>query len=171
MYISDTKIHCRILLETYSIEDCFAYVTDFSDWDTVSNKGTEYSFSPFVAPTDNSIEFKFNNTTGTRVALGDKTTVNASGYLEWIYAWYFDTNRLYKRTSTNAETYDSLSYTKSTSSVYRITYSGTTYTIYRDDTVVKTGITYDVLSLTRYIRLNSNTLSNITYMKVKPLSV
>jgi hypothetical protein len=101
--------------------------------------------------------------------LGDKTTVNASGYLEWIYAWYYDTSRLYTRSSSNAEQTNTLSYTKSTSSVYRITYSGTTYTIYRDDTVVKTGTTYDVLSLTRYIRLNSGTTSNITYMKVKPL--
>jgi hypothetical protein len=126
-------------------------------------------FSQFIAPTNHSIEVKFNSTTGTRLAIGDKTTVNSSGYLEWIYAWYFDTNRLYKRTSTNAETYDSLSYTKSTSSVYRIEYDDITYSIYQDDSLVKSSTTYDTLSLARYVRLNSNTVQNIDYLKIKPL--
>lgn len=155
--------------ETYAVEDCYAYVTSFSNWSSVTNKGTTYVFSPFTVPDDHRIELKFSSTTGTRIAIGDTSHTNSSGYLEWIYAWYFDTSRMYTRNSGNGEVTNNLSYTKSTSSVYAIEYEGTALTMYKDGSQFKTLTSYDTLSLTRLIRLTRNTTGYISYIKVKAL--
>ena len=150
------------------LEDCTAYVTDFSDFDSVTNKGTVYRFSPFTLPTNHRIEFKIKSGSIIRVAIGDKTTVNSSGYLEWIYAWY--TDKIYYRNSSNGElNMNTGMSTASSSYTYAIEYDGTSLTLYRNDTVLKTLTGYDPLSLTRLLRLHDTWISTVDYVKVKPI--
>ena len=168
MFLVET--YNRIISSEIFVEDCTAYVTDYTDWINETNKGTNYKFSPFTLPTNHSIELKFNSSTGTRIALGDTTHLNNSGYLEWIYAWYIDTRNMYYRSSTNAELTASRFHSSiSSNSICRIEYDGTTLDIYINGSFNRSFTTYDVLGLTRLIRLNSNTVQNIDYIKVKPL--
>ena len=168
LYVSCRNLHCTFVSETYAIQDCTYYSTSFSDWSSVTNKGTSYSFSPFTLPTNHRIEFKLKSGTAIRLACGDTTHTNSSGYLEWIYAWY--TDKLYYRNSSNSElnVNPGLS-SANTSTVYALEYNGTTITLYGGSTTLKTQIGYDPLSLTRYVRYHTSYLSTLDYIKVKPL--
>ena len=169
----DLNINCSVgslVSETY-VEDCTAYVTSYTDWTDISNKGTDYKFSPFTLPVNHSIEMKFNSTTATRIALGDTSHFNSSGYLEWIYAWYLDSRYCYTRSSSNSEVSNSNSPTStiSTSNIYRLEYEGTSLRLYVNDNLNKTLTSYDTLGLTRLLRVNTNTVQYIEYIKIKPL--
>lgn len=157
-----------IVSESYSIEDCYAYATSFSNWTSVTNKGTGYSFSPFTLPTNHRIEFKLKSGTAIRLACGDTTHTNSSGYLEWIYAWY--TDKLYYRDTSNSELNVNTGLSSAnTSTVYALEYNSTTITLYTDSTVLKTQTGYDPLGLTRYLRYHSSYLSSVDWIKVKAL--
>ena len=158
-----------LVSEPYTIEDCYAYVTSFNDWTSETNKNTAYKFSPFTLPTNHQIEFKLTGSSGIRLGCGDTTHTNSSGYLEWIYAWYVDTKKIYYRTSTNGETNQSLSYTINNSTIFKLTYNGTSLKLYAGDTQLKSLTSYDTLTLTRLIRLNNDTISNVDWVKVKTL--
>ena len=161
-----------LVSETYVIEDCYAYATSFSNWTSHTNKGTSYLFSPFTLPTNHRIEFKLKSTNAVRVACGDMTHTNSGGWLEWIYAWYVDSKKLYYRDSNNGEQDVTSSYTVSTSSVYAVEYNGTSLKIYNGSTQLQSLTSYDTLTLTRYIRLNANSgtvPNNLDWIKVKQL--
>ena len=165
--------YSRFVTETYSIEDCYAYVTSTSNWTSHTNKGTSYLFSPFVLPTNHRIEFKLKSTNAVRVACGDTTHTNSGGWLEWIYAWYVDNQYLYYRNSNNGEASTTSSYTNDTTSTYAIEYSGTSLKLFKGDTQLKSVTSYDTLTLTRHIRLNANSgtvANNLDWIKVKSIS-
>ena len=154
--------------EIYSLEDCYAYVTSPNTWASTVNKGSTYYFSPFTLPTNHKIQFKLKGTTnGIKIGCGDTTHTNASGYLEWIYAWY--TTTLYYRTSNNSETSTSVSVNPNTNSIYTVEYNGTSLKIYSDNTQLKSVSSYDTLSLTRLLRLNGDSVNNFDWIKVKSL--
>ena len=171
--VSKRNIQPVFVTETYSIEDCYAYVTSTSNWTSHTNKGTSYLFSPFVLPTNHRIEFKLKSTNAVRVACGDATHTNSGGWLEWIYAWYVDNKYLYYRNSNNGEASTTSSYTNDTTSTYAIEYSGTSLKLFKGDTQLKSVTSYDTLTLTRYIRLNANSgtvANNLDWIKVKQIS-
>ena len=123
-------------------------------------------------PTNHRIEWKLKGTTnGMRLAIGDTTHTNASGYLEWIYAIYTDgTKKLYYRSSSNSEQNKTITFSQDTNTVYAVEYEGTTIKIYVGDTLNTTqSNAYDPLSLTRLLRLNSDRINNFDWIKVKPL--
>lgn len=168
--------YCIFLQEIYSIEDLFAYVTDVSNWQDVTNKGNNYKFSPFTLPTNHRIEIKLNSTNAIRIACGDATHTNSGGWLEWIYAWYLENSykAIYYRNSNNEERSQGTSSSTSTSTsvIYAIEYNGTNLQTFIDSTRIFNLTSYDTLSLTRLIRLNtaSGTLAdNLDWIKVKPL--
>ena len=161
--------------ETYSIEDCHAYVTSLSNWTSHTNKSTVYVFSPFTCPSDVKIEFKLKTSMRIQIAMGDMTHTNSGGWLEWIYAWY-QNYRLYYRTSSNGESYVSCSDTINTSTIYKVEYSKSNNNVktYVDGTQIKSQTTYDTLNLDKYIRIPVGSSAhqgsdNIDWIKVKPL--
>ena len=119
-------------------------------------------------PTNHRIEFKIKSGTTSRIAVGDTTHTNASGYLEWIYAWY--TDKLYYRNSSNAELNKNTGVSSLSSSyTYSLEYEGTTLKLYRDGTLLTSTTTYDPLTLTRLLRLHNDWKSNVSYIKVIPV--
>ena len=157
-----------MLVSEIYIEDLYTYVTDFTNWTSVTNKGTTYIFSDFILPTNHLITFKRNNTNAgsIRVSCGDTTHTNNRGYLEWIYAWY--QTSLYYRDSSNAEKSIGVGF-DSSSRIFQIEYDGTTLKLYDEKGVIKTITTYDLLSLTRVLRINSSSVNSIDWIKVKSL--
>ena len=169
----DLNIKCscpgRMLVsEIYVVEDVYAYVTDFTNWTSVTNKGTSFIFSDFTLPTNHLITFKLNNmeSGAIRISCGDTTHTNSSGYLEWIYAWY--QTSLYYRDSSNAEKSIGVGFVSS-SRIFKIEYNGTTLQLYDETGVIKRITTYDLLSLTRLLRINSSSVNSIDWIKVKSL--
>ena len=162
-------VECSLLQETYGIEDCYAYATSFTEWTSVTNKNTDFLFSPFQLPTNHRIEYKLKNTNGCQIACGDTTHTDGSGYLYWIYAWYGNNQRLYTRNSNMSDQTHSMSYTNSTTSVFALECSSNSLTLYKDSTVLKTATTYDTVGLTRLLRITSSYSSNIDWIKVKAL--
>ena len=177
----DLNIKCEVVdrmlvSETYTIEDCYAYVTSLTSWTDVTNKGTSYKFSPFTLPTNHRIELKLKSTNALKITCGDTTHVNSGGWFEWIYSWFLNTNwkTMYYRDSNNGEqsTGTSTQYPSSTSVIYALEYNGTSLQAWIGDTRVHNLISYDPLTLTRLIRLDSSfgTLAdNLDWIKVKQL--
>ena len=170
VYLPCRNLQCNLVSETYVIEDLYAYETSFSNWDSVTNKGSTYKFSDFTLPEDYSIIIKMNNATF-QVACGDKTTTDNNGYLCWVLAFYTTNKRLYTRNSNNGEVTNSLSYTTDNNAVYTIENNNNVRKLYKDGTQIGNSsyTTNNPLSLTQYIRFVSSNVSSLQYIKVKAL--
>lgn len=147
------------LQETYEIEDCYKYVTDFTSW-----TGNAPSFSDFTLPTNHKVTIKLKNTSG--IQLGCSDTSN-----NWIYAWNLNLGSItsmHYRTSNNSVVTEPTGVTVDANKEYSISIEGNTLKLYEDDTLVATKSTYDTLGITRRVRLYNNA-STVDYLKVKAL--
>lgn len=165
--ISMTAVSGQTESNSITIEDCLAYDTTFNDWTSITNKGTSYLFSDYTLPSTHRIEFKLKNNSGIRIACGDSSKVDGSGYLEWHYAYYNDTHTLYYYNPNYSNVKESSS--NDTTSVFAIEYTGTSVKLFKNDVQLTTVSCVEVSVLSRLLRLNSNTVSNLDWIKVKPL--
>ena len=149
---------CILLIQTYSIEDIFKYVTDFSQW------GANPLYSDFVLPNNHEIILKFDNTPNIQVACSDTNN-------NWIYAWNIGLNgtkNVSYKSSTNRVVTDNLSFDLDTNIEYKLSLNGNTLLLYADDVLIATKTTYDTLGITRKIRIYENA-DNVEWLKVKAL--
>ena len=159
LYVSCRKIQCNLVSESYVVEDCIAYVTDFTDW-----TGTAPIYSPFTIPTNHEITVKPNASPDFQIAC------YSQGH-DWTYAQNIGLNgakNVFTRTSSMSIKDQSTSLTLSANSVYKLQLNGDTLKCYQDGTEKYSKTTYDNWNADRSVRIYNNA-QKIQYLKVKPL--
>ena len=163
-YVSDTKVQCSFLQETYIIQDCDYYgdTTKISNWDNATSGNSSFKVSSYSVGLSNySVEIKFN-TINAQLMVG-----NASNWvtgISLISPHYFYSHRSNGDTQT-----DRISNTPVPSDVWRIEVEGNTLRLYRNDTLTFTKTSCKVDYPTNLRAYPQSNYSSVDYVKIKPL--